>query len=355
MRDILICGDVLRANLELTHRPYNTRWFSRLVLSSTESLGLKTEVLGHSPPNFDFDDFYKSVYKEAGPQVLDEWARYYDAQSFSEDMSARLFDIFAGKTVILFEGSRSILRYISSIGGTYINFRVGPLRFASDLMFIIQTNDPGLQHVIQLYALDQAYINEQTISLRTQMASSTQVFKRPSLIFLGQVPGDASLISNGRFGTIAIPDGLDISRFGADDIYHKPHPLADNPDEITRWKGFSPSSKYLDMPTYAAMCSQGPLTFVTVSSGSGYEAQVLGHECYFVSPHNWSLRGQRWKSFTPVLYEYWFPQFWQTIFETLEGKPPDEMAIAVDRRAMTFTPDRLRQAIAAKWASPQTL
>jgi hypothetical protein len=354
VRDILICGDVLRANLELTHRPYNTRWFSALVRHALEPFGLSPDVLGYTTPDFNFETFYQNIYRKSGPDVLDKWAHYYDAKSFDADMSARLFDIFAGKLVILFEGSRSILTYIDSIGGTYLNFRVGPLRFASDLVFIIQTNDVQVERAINRYRLDAAFVEAQASALRELMAPLTRVFSKPALVFLGQVPGDASLISQGRFTQIGLPVGLDSERFEPDQIYHKPHPLDANEPETARWTSYFPTSQILDMPTYAAFCSDGDLTFVTVSSGSGYEAQLLGHPCHFVSPHNWSMGGPRWKSFTPVLYEYWFAPFWETVFRALDKEPIDSGSGDHGKNEMIFKPQRLRDAIAAKWAAPQS-
>jgi hypothetical protein len=351
VRDILICGDILRANLELTHRPYNTRWFSALVRQAIAPLGLTSEVLGYDPPAFDFEDFYRAIYQEAGAAVLHKWARFYDATSFNQDMTRRLFDIFSGKLVILFEGSRSVLRYIASIGGTYVNVRVSPLRFASDLVFIVESNNEAVQRAIGHFEMEQSFIQVQSIALKRQMSGVSTIFAKPTLIFLGQVPGDASLIQDGEFTSIAIPDGLDVSRFGADDIYHKPHPIDANAPDMARWKGFFPSSKLLEMPTYGAICSEGDVTLVTVSSGAGYEAQVLGHECHFVSPHNWAQGGPRWARFTSVLHEYWSPDFWQVVFDALDGKAVDAAAIAASRQAMVFTPDRLRQTIDAKWAA----
>jgi hypothetical protein len=351
VRDILICGDILRANLELTHRPYNTRWFSALIRQAIAPFGVKSEVLGYNPPTFDFKDFYRSIYQEAGAPVLDKWAQFYDATSFDTDMSKRLYDIFSDRIVILFEGSRSILRYIASIGGTYLNFRVSPLRFASDLVFIIESNNEAVQRAVGHFEMDQSFIQTQSAALKTQMTGVSKDFTRPTLIFLGQVPGDASLIHEGRFTGVAMPNGLDTSRFGSDDIYHKPHPIDANAPDMARWKGFFPGSKLLDMPTYATICSQGDLTFVTVSSGAGYEAQVFGHKCHFVSPHNWALGGARWARFTSVLHEYWSPDFWQVVFDALDGKALDAATIAASRQTMVFTPDRLRQTIDAKWAA----
>jgi hypothetical protein len=350
VRDILICGDILRANLELTHRPYNTRWFSALIRNAIAPLGIKSEVLGHCPPNFSFDDFYKSIYLEAGEAVLDKWADFYDARSFSRDMSARLFDLFSDRIVILFEGSRSILRYISSIGGVYLNFRVSPLRFACDLVFVIESNDSNVQAAIKQFELKQEFVDAQKIALRNQIGQSVGAFTRPSLVFLGQVRGDASLIHNGRFTNIAIPSELDVNRFSLGDVYHKPHPLDVNELEIERWKSFFPNSQRLNMPTYAAFCSKGDVTFVSVSSGSGYEAQLLGHDCHFVSPHNWSMGSPRWDRFTSVLYEYRFEGFWRAIFAAVNGAPLDKDAIAASQLHMRFKPESLRGAIDAKWA-----
>jgi hypothetical protein len=333
--DILICGDILRANLELTHRPYNTRWFSALIRKSIEGLGITSEVLGHCPPNFNFERFYKSIYGEAGTEVLEQ-----------------LFDIFSGKLVILFEGSRSILNYIASIGGTYLNFRVSPLRFGSDLVFLIQTNNKNVRRAIKCFEMDRSYVDGEIAALRTQMAPEIKAFARPTLVFLGQVPGDASLINEGRFETIAVPHSLDAGRFAPQDIFYKPHPIDDNATEMSRWKTLFPGSQVLDMPTYAAFCSQGDLTFVTVSSGSGFEAQLLGHECHFVSPHNWSLSSSRWKSFTSVLYEYWYTDFWRSVFMALEGQQIDEESVIASKAGMVFAPEKLRNTIAAKWAEP---
>lgn len=350
MRDILICGDIFRANLELTHRPYNTRWFSALIRQGIAPLGMGSEVLGYCPPVFSFEQFYKSIYQKAGDSVLDKWAQLYDAKSFDHKISAQLFEIFSNKIIILFEGSRSVLSYISTIGGVYLNFRVSPLRFASDLVFIIESNDANVQLAIRQFELKATYVEAQIAALRTQLTPSIHTFDKPTLIFLGQVRGDASLIHEGRFAKIKVPDSLDPTRFGRDAIYHKPHPIDANEPEIERWKTCFPTSQHLDLPTYAAFCGSRDITFVSVSSGAGYEAQLLGHPCYFVSPHNWAIGAPAWARFTSVLYEYWFEGFWRAIFNALDGKPLDKARIADEQRRMHFAPDRLRDTIDAEWS-----
>ncbi len=347
MRDILICGDIFRANLELTHRPYNTRWFSRVIRQALEPLDARVEVLGHFNSSFCFENFYRAIYNAPGESVLHKWAEYYDTQSFDPEVSSRLYDVFANKVVVVFEASRSLLNFISSIGGVYLNFRISPLRFGSDLIFIIQTNDAKVETVIRRYRLDQSYIEVQTANLKREMSQKAVIFQRPTLIFLGQVLGDASLICDGQFSGIAIPDGLDVSRFGPADIFHRPHPLDDNAQEIANWKNIFPNSRLLEVPTYAAFCSQDEVAFVTVSSGSGFEAQLLGHECHFVSRHNWSLTSSRWQQFTSILNAYWFTDFWHNVLSALDGDVVDG---APNNRHHNFIPDRLRNAISARWA-----
>jgi hypothetical protein len=230
----------------------------------------------------------KKVSGKAGPEVLDKWAQYYDAERFAEDVASQLFEVFSGKLVVTFEASRSLLRYLDQIGSVYLNFRVGPLRFGTDLVMIVQTNDPNLERFLKFFRLDDGFVASQCDALRATMVANTRSFQAQSLVFLGQVPGDASLICDGRFVSIVSLDRADFSRFAPDHIYHKPHPIDSNEIETQRWVKLFPISQLLDMSTYGLFCSHSGIEFVTVSSGSGYEAQLLGHDCTFVSRHNWA-------------------------------------------------------------------
>jgi hypothetical protein len=282
--------------------------------------------------------------------VLDKWAQYYDAEFLDERISSELFEVFSGKLIITFEASRSLLRYLDQIGSVYLNFRVGPLRFGTDLVMIVQTNDPNLERFLKFFRLDNGFVASQCDALRATMVASTRAFQAPSLVFLGQVPGDASLICDGRFASVAALNREDFSRFAPDHIYHKPHPIDGNETETQNWLQLFPTSQLLDMPTYGLFCSHGDMEFVTVSSGSGYEAQLLGHDCTFVSRHNWGGTSPRWQNFTPILHEYWHSAFWQGVFGALDGHTVDATKAAEMRAKMAFAPERLRDAIAANWA-----
>jgi hypothetical protein len=356
LREVLICGDILRASPDLSYnQSENMKWFSSIIKQSIDVNCSNSSVIGLNASDFNFQEFFSTIYGDAGHTVINKWARLYDMAKFDNKTTKLLFDIFSGKTVIFFEGARSIMRFVSNIGGTYLNFRVSPLRFASDLMFAVESNDRNVSIALKQFEVSKDFIAAEVSALRMRMSHVTPTFTRPTLVFLGQAQGDSSLILDGVFCPISIPHGFNTERFGANDIYHKPHPHDPNESSMERWKSMFPHSEVLDIPTYALLCADANLSVITISSGSGYEAELLGQETCFVSPNNWCLNSILWEQFSVILHEYWFPEFWEVIFHALEGRLPNLRNIQGNRHTMGFQPGRLRRTIGYEWAQREIL
>ncbi|GBQ27682.1 hypothetical protein AA12717_2746 [Gluconacetobacter sacchari DSM 12717] len=336
------------------HQSPNIQWFSDLLRPFLEELGLHVDVIGLDRGEFPFKAFYETVYGAADATAVGKWAALYEGE-LSGGVSDWLRDAFGDAMVFLFEASPAILGLLRRSGQVYLNFRVHPLRFGSDLVFAIETNDRDIGRRLRSFAVGARFIREEVGRARRRWHGAPAMFPDNAMMFLAQTRDDSSLIYNGKF--LSIDANIKkIFRISDGKIpFHKRHPLDPNEAEIDKWLKIFPHSIPVenDVSVYQIFAAHPPMDFITISSGSGYEAGLFGHRTHFVSPRNWTHEDGGFSHFVKILYEYWHVAFWDHILfgSKISSLPPGSWITArAIRRECAFIPDRLRRTINFEWS-----
>lgn len=337
---LVITGDLLRANPDGTfNQRLNLVWFSAIFKSSFERFFNNVEVIGIDPNSFPFPAFYGAVYGTRDLISLEQWAYHYDMDLPSEAQEL-LSERLNGATVLTFEGSPSLLRSIDINGSCYINIRVHPLRFASDLIFSFESNNPNIQRRLNDFSISDDYIYGETNYCRSIFSTRTRELEGTPLIFLGQVRNDASVIQDGKFASLDLYRDLLLSSFDTFTFYHKPHPFDKDNPSIDEWRCIFPKSTLLEGNIYSLFPAPKH-QYVTFSSGAGYEAELFGHRATYLLRKHWGHGGSIAERFVNILDMYWYPSFWEYILGISDCAPGAE--------SYPFVPNRLRRTIRVKW------
>jgi hypothetical protein len=341
-RHAIITGDLLRAMPDFSfHQRGNVRWLTGLLRTPLERIGYQVSTLGAHDDDFPFSDLCATAYSNPGDDIISKWAHMFDGP-MSGSVRDFIGEYFQSATIFLFEASPTITSFINEIDGIYVNFRIHPLRFGSDLIMTMESNDRCIMNRMRNYEIPSDIIDAEIASLRARWANRPTGIHNDSLIFLGQTRHDASIIVNGEFMSLTrSADNLNALASGRP-VFHKPHPHDLDAPMITQWLKIFPESQELQTSTYNIIASQQKMEFVTISSGAGYEAELLGYKVNFLNPRNWGKNSGVFSHFVSVLHEYWYPSFWKYV---LLGEP-----VSQSPAAACFVPDRLRRVIGMEWA-----
>lgn len=281
--------------------------------------------------------FYLSLYSQEN-DITNSWAKRYDAQLDGVALSL-VRETFSDSFAIIFEGSPSLLGALDLDRVPYVNVRVHPMRFGSDLILSFQSNIPEIHSRLRRYNLDDAHFASEVHDLRRRMRHRAPSIDPNTLVFLGQYRHDASVISSGCFSQLHNYSKALLLLGKNRQVFHKPHPHDQYNPIINQWIHLFPHSTLLERDTYAQMAALTPHSYVTLSSGAAYEAELLGHSSTYLLERNWALGGPMHAEFAHILHEYWHPAFWLNV---LAGERSDA--------ANTFVPHRLRNAIGMAWS-----
>jgi hypothetical protein len=320
-----------------------------MLRTSLETIGYQVSTLGADDDDFPFNDFYDILYKKPNERLASNWAEIYDDELPSS--AQELIQSHLGNSVVfLFEGSPSILKIIDEIKGVYINFRIHPMRFGSDLIMAIESNDKDIMHRLRQYKMSSEAVTAEITALKARWANKLIDLPRDSLIFLGQTRHDASVIVSGKFMSLTESAESLLAMGSGRPVFHKPHPHDSGAPTLGQWLSIFPNSQEVSSSTYNILAHEKSMEFVTISSGAGYEAEILGHKVNFLNPKNWGRNSQGYTHFVDVFFEYWYTGFWNYVLSS--GREWWAFSRSAWRPCASscFVPDRLRCVIGMEWS-----
>lgn len=167
----------------------------------------------------------------------------------------------------------------------YINIRLSPIRFARDLMFVIETNLP--KRNIKNWSVSYEQLKFEAGLVKSKIRHDGKGLKiTEGLIFLAQTHDDASIISSdNKFLTISNFE-LKIQKLSnTSKLYYKPHPysLANSKKELYFLKkilGYNP--EIIKDNIYNLMAADNNLSFLGISSGALQEAEFFNKTAYIL-------------------------------------------------------------------------
>jgi hypothetical protein len=336
----VITGDIFRASHDLIFgQEYNVKWFSGLLMPILNYLGFEIEVVGYSHKEQFFADIYNVAYDANGQDIVSKWANIYDS-NISDNLANIILSRFGEGIAFIFEGSRSLLKLFEARAVPFFNFRVHPLRFGTDLIFSIHTNDPNAMSRLATFSIDDNFIVSEVAQLRARMINKPVRVEEKSTVFLAQTANDSSLVVDGGIAQLANYEESVRSTVGDRKTYHKRHPHDLNEPTISTWCKMFPESEELTGSLYPLIASFSDISFISLSSGGAYEASLFGHKAKCLI-HNHLGLDVRAQPASHVAYEFWYPSFWAHILLGDTGWKSERA---------NYLPDRLRRTIGLEWS-----
>lgn len=165
----------------------------------------------------------------------------------------------------------------------FINIRLSPIRFARDLMFVVETNLPKKKTLE--WSVSNQQLKFEAGLVKSKIRHDQKGLKiQNGLIYLAQTHDDASIIStNNKF--LKIQDFekniKDISLLGK--VYYKPHPysLVNQKYELNIFKdilGYKPN--IIKDNIYNLLAADNNLNFLGISSGALQEAEFFDKKSF---------------------------------------------------------------------------
>ncbi len=186
-----------------------------------------------------------------------------------------------------YEMTPALTGALDRAGCTWLDIRLGPLRFGSDLNLGLATNDPALHARIAPHALTAQTLMTEACLLMAQVRyrrryDATLPRLDDALVWIGQTGEDASLLdAHGQFVRAAqFADTVrDLARGRR--LLYRAHPLAGDfaTEELAQLRAISGQDiAHCEIDTYELLAMDDDVAFVGLSSGVLQEAQWFGKQ-----------------------------------------------------------------------------
>lgn len=232
-------------------------------------------------PGFDHATFLTLC---GGPEP--DWAALYHAvPEAAADYLAR--HLPAGALVVSYEMTPWLRAVVDRAGCDWLDLRLSPLRFASDLYMAVRTNRPELYAVLKRHAQSAQAIHYEAMLLTAQIRhrrryADDNLALDGAVVWIGQTEADAAIVNpRGRFARVADYRGEFLRAVGQAEVWYRAHPdggaFADREhQQIERFLGHP--IKRCDVETYDLLAGDAQVRLVGLSSGALQEAEWFGRE-----------------------------------------------------------------------------
>ncbi|MBM3337260.1 MAG: hypothetical protein FJY60_06200 [Betaproteobacteria bacterium] len=244
-------------------------------ISLRRKLWAEDQIIGTKtiPPNQEVDD--------------GSWSRSYEVLSHDQrNLLSR--HIMPNAFYFGYELTPGLRFFLEELGVTYIDFRISPLRFLSDLVIVVRSNSRWINRLFHEACLPASAIEQHAAQLKAafryrqrmqgQMDTSGE---KNSIIFVGQTGVDQSLIHRGRF--LRVSDmAKDLGAlFSGRHVVYLRHPAAAEEhvaEEIGLLRKLSPTVSVASQNCYDLLCGEQMISLVGISSGLLQEAAFFGRK-----------------------------------------------------------------------------
>lgn len=192
-----------------------------------------------------------------------------------------------------YEMTPALTGLLNRAGRTWLDIRLGPLRFGSDLNLGLATNDPDLHARLLPHALGSETLMTEACQLSAQVRyrrryDPTQPRLDDALVWIGQTSEDASLLdADGNF--VRAAQFADSLREGAAHrrLLYRAHPLAGDfaGEELAQLRAICGQAvQACTLDTYELLAMDDDVAFVGLSSGVLQEAEWFGKQAVALHP-----------------------------------------------------------------------
>jgi hypothetical protein len=240
-------------------------------------------------PGFDARRF---VALASDGNVSPDWSQHYFGIA-SRATEYLLAHLPAGALVLSYEMPPWLRSTVDAAGLAWLDLRVAPLRFGSDLCMALATNRADLYTSIHAHALNADEVLAEaallTAKLRYRLRYRSDCFDLEGCsVYIGQTGDDASLlVGPGRYMRAADAAPALQAFVGSDRLVYKPHPYAGPFAEQERHAlaqilGYLPQCCEAD--TYDLLAGDARVRLIGISSGVLQEAAWFAQEARTLKP-----------------------------------------------------------------------
>lgn len=234
-------------------------------------------------PEFDAERFQQLC---AGTSGTLDWATCY--HRVPDAAAQYLAEHIPDDTLIIsYEMTPWLQRVLDERGVHWLDLRVSPLRFASDLYMAVRTNSPALYRRLHAHAATPQAIHYEVMMLTAQVRhrrryQDDNLEFDGSVVYIGQTEADAALVNaHGRFARIGDFRSKLLETVRGDTLLYRAHPdggaFADQEHrQIERFIGRP--IRRCDQETYELLAGDAAVRLVGLSSGTLQEAEWFGRE-----------------------------------------------------------------------------
>jgi hypothetical protein len=343
-RCLVFCGDVFRVAPDGSFaQAWQVRLLDAILGDSLSPLFADKYVTDTEFGGLAYASFYDQLYGESARAPIDCWAAAHCATTLPDFAETVLSSAFENAFVVVFEAAPSLTRWMARNFIPYVDVRVHPARFLSDLVLSFYSNVPTLQARLMQFSMKDAFLRSEINFVRAVYAHRSQPAIPDGVIFLPQTSYDATLIEDGEFISLINHEQRLLEICRGRPTFIKPHPQEQDSRSVLEWRALFPDAEVLDVNFYE-MIARRPTQgrFVTISSSAGFEAEAFGHQVTHLAARNWRAGSAFHSSYAHLTHEYWSPAFWRWAFEL-----GDDMTAV---HTVPFVPDRFRRAVQIRWS-----
>lgn len=190
---------------------------------------------------------------------------------------------FGERSLIIGWGMQpSMLKYIASLGASFIDVEVHPLRFSRHLHLGVRTNNRRIARILSKIRIPEEAFQSAAIGMKAMFSrrGDGALLCRDAKVgvFLGQTEVDLALVCDGRL--VSPADVMDrVAQLAAtvDLLAIKPHPYQENTALLDGLFERIPNAVKTESNIYAMLCAGNIEFFSAISSGALTEAEYFGH------------------------------------------------------------------------------
>ena len=220
------------------------------------------------------DPDWFGVPVESGPDAAARWMGA-GANALTPDVMSRIAELRGG-VYLGFETPDWLWPEIVSVCAIAIDVRLHPVRFGSDLLFLVRSGGVDWPEEVAAEIAEWLALEVALLRFRGQGPGAKSSFHRDAVLAL-QIAADSALLSHGRFARIT--DHIDDLRDWAEKfrrVYVAPHPLGPPDPEALSALVSLPNVWFSARNTYGLLTDPDVAAVSAISSSVLHEAQLLG-------------------------------------------------------------------------------
>lgn len=298
----------------------NVRWLTKALHVALSECFSRVEAYDSHLSGWRLQDLCRETFGEQMADPLAAWASSYEGEGLPAEVEDKLARIFAGAFVLVFEPSPLISSFFLRAKIPHLKVRVSHYRFLPDLMLSLEAADEELARPLDLVRVSEAELQAAATDIRDHFRDQPPVLPAGAMIFFAQMSFDATVIDRGRF--VSPTDfSARIDRWSGFKTWIVPHPYDPASRGVERWRTLFPDAEVLTENTYRLLATHSQLKCVSLSSSVGFEAQVFGHQTYFLLDHANVRFHRKPNTEAAVANAFWSPKFWTWLISGA-GTPP---------------------------------